>query len=136
VHDVGQSINPAIDKGQIEGAYVQGMGWLTMEECIWDMKKGSKNYGKLLTHGPSTYKIPVASDIPEHFNVSFFDCQNVKPTPFRSKAVGEPPLMLALSAYFSLRDAVVAAGGNQNLVSMDAPATPERILMACEQAKK
>ncbi len=135
VHDVGQSINPAIDKGQIEGAYVQGMGWLTMEECIWDMKKGSKNYGKLLTHGPSTYKIPVASDIPEHFNVSFFDCQNVKPTPFRSKAVGEPPLMLALSAYFSLRDAVVAAGGNQNLVSMDAPATPERILMACEQAK-
>ena len=136
VHDVGQSINPAIDKGQIEGAYVQGMGWLTMEECIWDMKRGSKNYGKLLTHGPSTYKIPVASDIPEHFNVSFFDCQNVKPTPFRSKAVGEPPLMLALSAYFSLRDAVVAAGGNQNLVSMDAPATPERILMACEQAKK
>lgn len=136
VHDVGQSINPAIDKGQIEGAYVQGMGWLTMEECIWDMKKGTKNYGKLLTHGPSTYKIPVASDIPEHFNISFFDTQNVKPTPFRSKAVGEPPLMLALSAYFSLRDAVVAAGGNQNLVSMDAPATPERILMACEQAKK
>ncbi len=136
VHDVGQSINPAIDKGQIEGAYVQGMGWLTMEECIWDMKRGTKNYGKLLTHGPSTYKIPVASDIPEHFNVSFFECQNVKPTPFRSKAVGEPPLMLALSAYFSLRDAVVAAGGNQNLVSMDAPATPERILMACEAAKK
>ncbi len=136
VHDVGQSINPAIDKGQIEGAYVQGMGWLTMEECIWDMKKGTQNYGKLLTHGPSTYKIPVASDIPEHFNVSFFECQNIKPTPFRSKAVGEPPLMLALSAYFSLRDAVVAAGGNQNLVSMDAPATPERILMACEQAKR
>ncbi|MDI9332863.1 MAG: molybdopterin-dependent oxidoreductase [Cytophagales bacterium] len=136
VHDVGQSINPAIDKGQIEGAYVQGMGWLTMEECIWDMKRSSKNYGKLLTHGPSTYKIPVASDIPEHFKVSFFDGQNVKPTPFRSKAVGEPPLMLALSAYFSLRDAVVAAGGNQNLVSMDAPATPERILMAVETARK
>jgi xanthine dehydrogenase large subunit len=144
VHDVGQSINPAIDKGQIEGAYVQGMGWLTMEECIWDMKAKEKvdglgmgkGYGKLLTHGPSTYKIPVASDIPEHFNVSFFDTQNFRPTPFRSKAVGEPPLMLALSAYFSLRDAVVAAGGNQNLVSMDAPATPERILMACERAKK
>jgi xanthine dehydrogenase large subunit len=140
VHDAGKSINPAIDLGQIEGAYVQGMGWLTMEECIWDMKaakdKRGKNYGKLLTHGPSTYKIPVASDIPEHFNVTFFDTQNVKPTPFRSKAVGEPPLMLALSAYFSLRDAVVAAGGNQNLVSMDAPATPERILMACERAKK
>ncbi len=135
VHDAGQSINPAIDKGQIEGAYIQGMGWLTMEECIWDMNKSGKNYGKLLTHGPSTYKIPVASDVPEHFHVSFFDGKNIKPTPFRSKAVGEPPLMLALSAYFSLRDAVVAAGGNQNLVSMDAPATPERILMACEAAK-
>jgi xanthine dehydrogenase large subunit len=140
VHDVGQSINPAIDKGQIEGAYVQGMGWLTMEECIWDMKNAQtqmgNNYGKLLTHGPSTYKIPVASDIPEHFKVAFFDCQNIKPTPFRSKAVGEPPLMLALSAYFALRDAVVAAGGHQNLVSMNAPATPERILLACEAAKR
>ncbi len=135
VHDVGQSINPAIDKGQIEGGYVQGMGWLTMEECIWDMKCGSKTYGKLLTHGPSTYKIPVAGDIPAHFNVAFFAGQNIKPTPFKSKAVGEPPLMLALSAYFSLRDAVVAAGGNQHLVSMDAPATPERILMACEAAR-
>jgi xanthine dehydrogenase large subunit len=136
VHDVGQSINPAIDKGQIEGAYVQGMGWLTMEECIWDMKAGTPNHGKLLTHGPSTYKIPVASDIPEHFNIAFFEGENFRPTPFKSKAVGEPPLMLALSAYFSLRDAVVAAGGHQHVVSMNAPATPERILMACEAAKQ
>lgn len=125
VHDVGRSINPAIDRGQIEGAYVQGMGWLTMEECIWDKR------GKLLTHGPSTYKIPVAGDVPEHFRVSLFDGENIKPTPHRSKAVGEPPLMLALSAYFALRDAV-AATAPAKVLSMDAPATPERILLACE----
>jgi xanthine dehydrogenase large subunit len=129
VHDVGNSINPAIDKGQIEGAYVQGMGWLTMEECIWDKK------GKLLTHGPSTYKIPVAGDVPEHLKISFFDNHNIKPTPFNSKAVGEPPLMLALSSYFALRDAVSASANHQTVVHMNAPATPERILMACEKAK-
>ena len=129
VHDVGQSINPAIDRGQIEGAYVQGMGWLTMEECVWSAK------GKLLTNGPSTYKIPVAGDVPEQFKVSLFDGQNVKPTPYRSKAVGEPPLMLALSAYFALRDAVSASAGHQARVDLDAPATPERILLACERAK-
>ncbi len=129
VHDAGKSINPAIDKGQIEGAYVQGMGWLTMEECIWDKK------GKLLTHGPSTYKIPVAGDVPEHFKVSLFDGRNLKPTPFNSKAVGEPPLMLALSTFFALRDAVSASAEHQVVVHMDAPATPERILLACERAK-
>ena len=96
---------------------------------IWDKK------GKLLTHGPSTYKIPVAGDIPSHFNVSFFANQNVKPTPFRSKAVGEPPLMLALSAYFSLRDAVGAVAPGK-VVQMDAPATPECVLMACEAIKR
>jgi xanthine dehydrogenase large subunit len=137
VHDAGKSINPAIDLGQIEGAYVQGMGWLTMEECIWDMKTKANGMrsGKLLTHGPSTYKIPVASDVPEHFKVSLFDGQNVKPTPFKSKAVGEPPLMLALSAYFAIRDAVSASADHKVPVFMDAPATPERILMACEALK-
>jgi xanthine dehydrogenase large subunit len=137
VHDAGQSINPAVDLGQIEGGYIQGMGWLTMEECVWDLKgKGDgMGRGKLLTHGPSTYKIPVASDVPEHFKVSFFDGQNVKPTPFRSKAVGEPPLMLALSAYFALRDAVSASADHKVRVDLTAPATPERILMACERAK-
>ena len=137
VHDVGQSINPAIDIGQIEGAYVQGMGWLTMEECIWSLKRDANGLGagKLLTHGPSTYKIPVASDVPEHFKVSLFDGRNVKPTPHRSKAVGEPPLMLALSAYFALRDAVSASAGHQVALQMDAPATPERILLACEGLK-
>lgn len=129
VHDAGKSINPAIDKGQIEGAYVQGMGWLTMEECIWDKK------GKLLTHGPSTYKIPVAGDVPEHLKISLFDNHNVKPTPFQSKAVGEPPLMLALSSYFALRDAVSASADHKTVVHMNAPATPERILLACEKAK-
>jgi xanthine dehydrogenase large subunit len=129
VHDAGKSINPAIDKGQIEGGYVQGMGWLTMEECIWDKK------GKFLTHGPSTYKIPVAGDIPEHFNVTLFDGSNLKPTPFNSKAVGEPPLMLALSTFFALRDAVSASADHQTVVHMSAPATPEKILMGCEKAK-
>jgi xanthine dehydrogenase large subunit len=129
VHDAGKSINPAIDKGQIEGGYVQGMGWLTMEECIWDKK------GKFLTHGPSTYKIPVAGDIPEHFNVTLFDGSNLKPTPFYSKAVGEPPLMLALSTFFALRDAVSASADHQTVVHMSAPATPEKILMSCEKAK-
>jgi xanthine dehydrogenase large subunit len=129
VHDVGKSINPAIDRGQIEGAYIQGLGWLTMEECIWDTK------GKLLTHGPSTYKIPVASDVPEHFRVSLFDGENVRPTPYRSKAVGEPPLMLSLSAFFALRDAVSASAGHRSRVDLIAPATPERILLACEWAK-
>ena len=129
VHDVGRSINPAIDKGQIEGAYVQGMGWLTMEECIWDKK------GKLLTHGPSTYKIPVAGDVPEHFNVTLFDGYNLKPTPFHSKATGEPPLMLALSSFFALKDAVAAVANHQAVVHMDAPATPERILLACEKVR-
>ena len=98
-------------------------------QCIWDKK------GKLLTHGPSTYKIPVASDVPEHFKVSLFDNQNLKPTPFRSKAVGEPPLMLALSSYFAIRDAVSASAGHQKRVDFKAPATPERILMACEGLK-
>jgi xanthine dehydrogenase large subunit len=130
LHDVGRSINPAIDRGQIEGGYIQGMGWLTMEECIWDAK------GKLLTHGPSTYKIPVASDVPEHFSVRLFDGANVKPTPYRSKAVGEPPLMLALSAFFALKDAVSASAGHAVPVQLDAPATPERILLACEAARR
>ncbi|MFO1326543.1 MAG: xanthine dehydrogenase molybdopterin binding subunit [Rubrivivax sp.] len=130
VHDVGRSINPAIDRGQVEGAYIQGLGWLTMEECIWDTR------GKLLTHGPSTYKIPVAGDVPEDFRVRFFDGANLKPTPYRSKAVGEPPLMLALSAFFALKDAVGAVAGPGVAVELDAPATPERILLACERARR
>jgi xanthine dehydrogenase large subunit len=108
-----------------------------MEECVWDLKgkktaEGFSGRGKFLTHGPSTYKIPVASDVPEHFKVSLFNGENVKPTPNKSKAVGEPPLMLALSTYFALRDAVSASAGHSTPVVFTAPATPERILMACE----
>ncbi len=137
VHDAGQSINPAIDIGQIEGAYVQGVGWLTMEECIWNLKRDAQGLGagKLLTHGPSTYKIPVAGDVPEHMRATLFAGRNVKPTPHRSKAVGEPPLMLALSAYFALHDAVGACGTPSAAVPLRAPATPERLLLACEAMK-
>ncbi|NDY89617.1 xanthine dehydrogenase molybdopterin binding subunit [Ideonella livida] len=130
VHDVGQSINPALDRGQIEGGYIQGMGWLTMEECLWDAK------GKLLTHGPSTYKIPVASDVPEDFHVTLFDGRNVKPTPYRTKATGEPPLMLALSAFFALKDAVGAAAPGNRQVPLVAPATPERLLLAVKALRR
>ncbi len=126
VQDVGRSINPAIDRGQVEGAFVQGMGWLTMEECIWDAK------GKLLTHGPSTYKIPVASDVPQALNVHFFDGANSKPTPFNSKATGEPPLMLALSVFFAIKDAVGATAPGTAQVPLVSPATPERILLAAQ----
>ena len=126
VHDVGRSINPGIDRGQVEGGYVQGIGWLTMEECIWDRQ------GKLLTHGPSTYKIPVASDVPEALHVHLFDGENVKPTPHRVKATGEPPLMLALSVFFALKDAVGAAAPGTRPVPLVAPATPERIALAAQ----
>jgi len=124
VHDVGRSINPALDRGQVEGGYIQGMGWLTMEECIWDAQ------GKLLTHGPSTYKIPVAGDVPAEFHVHLFDGANIKPTPYNTKATGEPPLMLSLSVFFALKDAVGAAAGGNAPVPLQAPATPERILLA------
>ena len=130
VHDVGRSINPAIDRGQVEGGFIQGMGWLTMEECIWDSK------GKLLTHGPSTYKIPVASDVPEAMNVHLFDGANIKPTPFNAKATGEPPLMLALSVFFAIKDAVGAVAPGSTQVPLISPATPERILLAAQALRR
>ena len=128
LHDVGRSLNPAIDLGQVEGGFVQGMGWLTTEELIWDAK------GRLRTHAPSTYKIPVSSDVPEAFHVKLWARgENVEDSIFRSKAVGEPPLMLACCVFFALRDAVAAARGS--VPSLDAPATPERILFACAAQK-
>jgi xanthine dehydrogenase large subunit len=130
LHDVGKSLNPALDIGQIEGAFVQGMGWLTTEELVFD-----KN-GHLRTHAPSTYKIPVASDIPD-MRVDLFDMPNREATIYRSKAVGEPPLMLGISVFSAIIDALHGiAPGKQ--VPLDAPATPERILMAAralEQAR-
>jgi xanthine dehydrogenase large subunit len=124
LHDVGRSLNPAIDLGQIEGGFVQGMGWLTTEECWWDDK------GQLRTHAPSTYKIPVSSDVPEAFNVQIWQRgENREPTIHRSKAVGEPPLMLAIAVHSALNQAVAAAHPGRKLPALNAPATPEQILL-------
>jgi len=122
LHDCGASLNSAIDIGQIEGGYVQGAGWLTTEELIWDDR------GRLRTHAPSTYKIPACSDRPEIFNVALWDGANREETIYRSKAVGEPPLMLGISALMALSDAVAACGNAYP--ALDAPATAERVLAA------
>jgi len=125
LHDVGRSLNPAIDIGQVEGAFMQGAGWLTSEELWWDQE------GELKTHAPSTYKIPAVSDWPEVAHIRLFErSDNREDTIFRSKAVGEPPLMLAISVFQALRDAVAAASGNQAAQKLAAPATPEAILRA------
>ncbi|MDO6413962.1 xanthine dehydrogenase molybdopterin binding subunit [Sphingomonas sp. BIUV-7] len=124
LHDVGRSLNPAIDLGQIEGGFVQGMGWLTTEELVFD------DAGRLRTHAPSTYKIPTASDRPARMEIALWDGRNVEPTVHRSKAVGEPPLMLPISVFSALTRAVAAAAPGKGLPALDAPATPERILRA------
>jgi xanthine dehydrogenase large subunit len=125
LHDVGQSLNPAIDIGQIEGGFVQGLGWLTTEELVYDGK------GRLRTHAPSTYKIPVASDIPADFCVALFDGANREDTVYRSKAVGEPPVMLAISVYSAILNAIQSLQPGTP-VPLDAPATPEEILKAVQ----
>jgi xanthine dehydrogenase large subunit len=124
LHDAGTSLNPAIDIGQIEGAYVQGAGWLTTEELVWDGK------GRLTTHAPSTYKIPACSDRPRVFNVDLWGQPNREDTVGKSKAVGEPPFMLGISAFLALSDAVAACGDGSVYPALDAPATAERVLMA------
>ena len=130
LHDVGKSLNPAIDIGQIEGAFVQGMGWLTTEELWWDAK------GRLRTHAPSTYKIPLASDRPKIFNVQLAEwSENAEPTVGRSKAVGEPPFMLAISVLEAISMAVASVADYTACPRLDAPATPERVLMAVERMK-
>jgi xanthine dehydrogenase large subunit len=131
LHDVGRSLNPAIDLGQVEGAFVQGMGWLTTEELWWD------GAGRLKTHAPSTYKIPVASDVPRVFNVELVNGSvNREATIHRSKAVGEPPFMLATSVLHALSDAVASVADYRVFPALDAPATPERVLMAVERLRK
>ncbi len=125
LHDVGRSLNPAIDIGQVEGAYVQGLGWLTCEELVWHPKTGA-----LLTHAPSTYKIPTANDVPADFRTALFDQPCAVDSIHRSKAVGEPPLLLAFSAFLAVRDAVSAAGGHRSHPPLTAPATPEAVLRA------
>jgi xanthine dehydrogenase large subunit len=124
LHDCGRSLNPAIDLGQIEGGFVQGAGWLTMEELVWDDK------GRLRTHAPSTYKIPACSDRPLDLRISLWDGENPEETVYRSKAVGEPPLMLGISVFLALSDAVASAADYKVYPALDAPATPERLLMA------
>ncbi len=124
LHDVGHSINPAIDIGQIEGGFVQGMGWLTTEQLVWNDK------GVLSTHAPSTYKIPTAGDVPQHLKVALWPEPNREDNVFGSKAVGEPPFMLAISVYEALRDAVEAARADATPVQLTAPATAENVLAA------
>ncbi len=125
LHDVGRSLNPAIDRGQVEGAFIQGMGWLTTEELWWDDK------GQLRTHAPSTYKIPLASDRPRVFNVELADwSENREPTIRRSKAVGEPPFMLAVSVLEALSMAVASVADYTACPRLDSPATPECMLLA------
>ncbi len=129
LHDVGRSLNPAVDMGQIEGGFVQGMGWLTTEECWWDAE------GRLRTHAPSTYKIPVSSDVPEQFHVNIWERgENREPTIHRSKAVGEPPLMLAIAVHSAINQAIAAVSRSPKLPALNAPATPEHILMCLHHA--
>lgn len=130
-HDVGRSLNPDLDRGQIEGGFIQGMGWLTTEELAWD------DNGRLLTTGPATYKIPAIGDTPPVFNVELLpDSPNAEATLFRSKAVGEPPLMEGISVWCALRDAVASLDDYQSTPQLDPPATPERVLMACEAIRR
>jgi xanthine dehydrogenase large subunit len=124
LHDVGRSINPAIDVGQIEGGFVQGMGWLTTEQLVWNAQ------GKLATHAPSTYKIPTAADVPAHFKIDLWPEPNREDNVFGSKAVGEPPFMLGISVFEALRDAVAQAEGAEAAAQLVAPATPENVLRA------
>lgn len=127
LHDVGRSLNPAIDRGQVEGGFIQGMGWLTSEELVWSAE------GELLTHAPSTYKIPTAGDLSARWRVDFWPEPNREDNVGGSKAVGEPPFMLAISVWEALREAVSAARGGA-AVQMDAPATPERVWRAVQAA--
>ncbi|WP_424980481.1 xanthine dehydrogenase molybdopterin binding subunit [Leisingera sp. S232] len=130
LHDVGRSLNPVLDKGQVEGAFIQGMGWLTTEELWWD------GQGRLRTHAPSTYKIPLASDRPRIFNTQLAEWSvNKKRTIKRSKAVGEPPFMLGISVFEALSMAVASTADYRICPRLDAPATPERVLMAIETLK-
>lgn len=128
LHDVGDSLNPAIDIGQVEGGFVQGMGWLTSEELVWDQQ------GKLLTHGPASYKIPAIGDVPADLRVTLLENRkNPEETVFHSKAVGEPPFMLGISVWCAIKDAVASLASYRLQPNIDAPATPERVLWGVQQ---
>ena len=129
LHDVGRSLNPALDIGQIEGGFIQGMGWVTTEDLRWD------DQGRLLTTGAATYKIPAAADTPPIFNVALMeDNPNEEETIYHSKAVGEPPFMLAISVWSALRDAISSLSDYQLSPPLDIPATPERVFWAIQEA--
>ncbi|WP_076416715.1 xanthine dehydrogenase molybdopterin binding subunit [Shewanella sp. UCD-KL12] len=131
LHDVGHSLNPAIDIGQIEGAFIQGMGWLTTEELVWN------DQGRLLSNNPATYKIPAISDAPTDFRVHLVpDDPNREQTIYNSKAVGEPPFMLGMSVWSALRDAISSVCEGTFSPELDTPATPERVLWAVEAMKE
>jgi xanthine dehydrogenase large subunit len=131
LHDVGASLNPAIDIGQVEGGFIQGMGWLTTEELVWNAK------GKLMTNGPASYKIPAVADMPVDLRVKLVENRkNPEDTVFHSKAVGEPPFMLGIAAWCAIKDAVASLGDYRVHPLIDAPATPERVLWGCEQMRK
>ena len=131
LHDAGRAINPAIELGQIEGGFVQGAGWLTMEEVNW------KSNGQLSTHSPSTYKIPAVSDMPEKFNVEIYKRgKNVEKVVNKSKTTGEPPLMNAMSVFFAIKDAIASVGDYNTIPIISAPATPEKILMSIKNLRK
>lgn len=131
LHDVGASLNPAIDIGQVEGGFVQGMGWLTTEELVWNAK------GKLMTNGPASYKIPAVADMPIDLRVKLVENRkNPEDTVFHSKAVGEPPFMLGIAAWCAIKDAVASLADYREQPNIDAPATPERVLWGCEQMRK
>ena len=129
LHDHGRAINPIIEKGQIEGGFVQGAGWLTMEEVKW------KSNGQLTTHSPSTYKIPAVNDMPEKFNVKIFKNLNRENVVNKSKTTGEPPLMLAMSVFFAIKDAISSVGNYKIIPQLNAPATPEAILLSIKDLK-
>jgi xanthine dehydrogenase molybdopterin-binding subunit B len=128
LHDVGESINAAVNRGQLEGGFIQGMGWLTMEELVWDAK------GRLLTHSPDTYKIPAIGDVPTDLRVEFLSNAAQPNNIYGTKAVGEPPLMLAISVREAIRDAV-ASFGNGGPVELASPATGEAIYRAIQEQR-
>ena len=130
LHDHGRAINPAIEKGQIEGGFVQGAGWLTIEEVNW------KSNGELVTHSPSTYKIPAVSDMPEKFNIKIFKNTNKENVVNKSKTTGEPPLMLGMSVFFAIKDAIASVGNYKIAPNLNAPATPEAILLSINDIRK
>ena len=134
LHDCGSSLNPAIDLGQVEGGFVQGMGWLTSEELWWD------DAGRLGTHAPSTYKIPACGDVPDDFRVTLLHARQALAAKLdklgnKEIAIKEPPLMLAISVFHALADAVAAVGDHRLSPRLDAPATPERVLLAVEELR-